>query len=158
MNNHGGRGSGRFARGGRALAAAKEFSALNARTRETIAAILDGDRDRHRAAPGDRAYAAESTLIRSEAALAPPPTLCRRCRAYHASKAGLCSSCAAVPVEARFIDEGTRATCVRIWSSSSGAWAGIAAASACRRRRRSATSEVVGSCWLLGWRGTAGRS
>ncbi len=96
----------RFAAEDAALAASKEFSALNARTRETIAAILAGDRDCATALRrATEAYAAESTLIRSKQRLAPPPTLCRRCRAYHASTAGLCSSCAAVPVEARFIDE-----------------------------------------------------
>ena len=96
----------RFAAEDAALAASKEFSALNARTRETIAAILDGDRDCATALRrATEAYAAESTLIRSKQRLAPPPTMCRRCRAYHASTAGLCSSCAAVPVEARFIDD-----------------------------------------------------
>ena len=84
-------------RGDAASAAVREFSALNERTRETIAAILDGDRDCATALRrATEAYAAESTRIRSKQRLAPPPTLCRRCRAYHASEAGLCSSCAAV--------------------------------------------------------------
>ena len=65
----------RFAAEDAALAAAREFSALNERTRETIAALLDGDRDCATALRrATEAYAAESTLRRSKQRLAPPPT------------------------------------------------------------------------------------
>ena len=101
-----------FAAEDAAQVAAREFAALNERTRETINALL-GDRDCTAALRrATEAYAAESTLIRSKQRLAPPPTLCRRCRAFHASTAGLCSSCAAAPV-ARVIDEAdARDLCV----------------------------------------------
>ena len=83
----------------------REFSKLNARTRETIAAILDGDRDcAPRCAARPRPTPPSRRLIRSKQRLAPPPP-CVAGAAPCASTAGLCSSCAAVPVEARFIDE-----------------------------------------------------
>ena len=102
----------RFAAEDAALAASRVLGVERTDARDHRGDFRWRPRLRHRAAPGDRGLRGRKHLDTVEAALGAAAHLVPPVPRLPRVRAGLCSSCAAVPVEARFIDERRRDLCV----------------------------------------------